>query len=74
MAKFIIYAILIFYFILVIIRNNHKVSVDLLFQKFDVSLFLLIILSIIIGILIAVISLVKTNFTLKKEIKDLKKP
>lgn len=72
-VRFIITLIFLVYLILVVTRNNQVINMDLFFSKFDISLFLLILISLLLGMLLASLGLLKTVFRLKRENRNLKK-
>ncbi|MDD5067595.1 MAG: lipopolysaccharide assembly protein LapA domain-containing protein [bacterium] len=71
--RFLFYLIVTVYLVLVIIRNNQIINFDLIFRKFNVSLFLLILVSLLLGLLLASFQFIKSIWKLRKEIKGLKK-
>ncbi len=71
--KLIINLLIIFYLLLILIKNNIIIQINLIFLKVNLSLWLIIFFSFVIGILITVFNYIKTLHIKNQQLKKFKK-
>jgi len=72
-VKYVVYIILIFYFILIFVKNNVVIRMDAIFKEFHIPLYLFFIFAFLLGSIASAIPLLKKLKQCKKKLKEISK-